>query len=96
MKGSSKTRYLKWIVTYCIALLTLVIIAVYVAAWFGVDTGNVLTASCGVFGGELLLTVLIKIMGGKAADATTKPAARPTTEKKPVKTTTDAASKEWG
>ncbi len=99
MKGSSKTRYLKRIVAYCIALLTIVIVAVYIAAWFDVDTGNLLTATCGVFGGELLLTVVIKIMGGKAETAS-----KPTATIAQSKATTDKAStqkpttqeKSWG
>lgn len=98
MKGSNKTRYLKWIVVYCIALLTLVIVAVYIAAWYGVDTGNVLTATCGVFGGELLLTVVIKIMGGRA-EGTLKPTTTNTAGKaQSTKSTNQTINKDtsWG
>jgi len=54
-------RYLKVIVSLCIGTLILFGVAVYVSAWFGVDTVPVLQVMAAVFGGELLLTAILKI-----------------------------------
>lgn len=62
MNKKSKTRFMKMVVWFCIAFTALVIGACYVAAWFGVDTDSVLTHTCAVFGGELLLTVVLRLL----------------------------------
>ncbi len=62
MKKKSKARFMKVIVWTCIGFTALVILACYVAAWFGVDTDSVLTHTCAVFGGELLLTVVLRLL----------------------------------
>lgn len=62
MNKKSKTRFMKMVVWFCIAFTALVIVACYVAAWFGVDTDSVLTHTCAVFGGELLLTVVLRLL----------------------------------
>ncbi len=62
-----QTRFLKTIVWTCIRFLMLMFVACYVAAWFGVDTDSILTHACTVFGGELLLAVVLKLSGDKDA-----------------------------
>ncbi len=65
MKEQTKARFLKSIVWTCIRFTMAVIVACYVAAWFGVDTDSVLTHTCTVFGGELLLSAVLKLAGDK-------------------------------
>lgn len=62
MNKKAKTRFMKFIVWFCILFTALVIVACYVAAWFGVDMDSVLTHTCAVFGGELLLTVVLRLL----------------------------------
>jgi hypothetical protein len=64
MSGSSeksKMRFLKKIVLFCITFTALTAIAEYVAAWFGVDTSSVTTAVYAVYGGELLLSAVLRL-----------------------------------
>lgn len=70
MNNKAKTRFMKMVVWFCIAFTALVIVACYVASWFGVDTDSVLTHTCAVFGGELLLTVVLRLL--EKEDATQK------------------------
>jgi len=64
MNKKEHTRFLKKIVVFCIGFTGAVIIACYVAAWFAVDTGiinSVMTYTCAVFGGELLLSAVLRM-----------------------------------
>lgn len=54
-------RYLKRIVLFCIAFTALAYIAAFVFAWHGIDVGYILTGINIVFGGELLMTCVLKI-----------------------------------
>lgn len=62
MKQGQKDRMLKGVVRYCIGFVTLVIVAVYIGDWFGVDSSEIVAPTCTVFGGELLLTALLKLL----------------------------------
>ncbi len=66
MNQKQKGRYMKRIVAYCLALLTVLFVASYaLLAAFGVDTEAYLTLGCGVFGGELLMTLVLRLVGDK-------------------------------
>ena len=68
MPERKKMRFLSAIVVYCIAFTSAIIVACYVAAWFGVDTTEVLYTTRVVFGGELLLAALLELMGNGRGD----------------------------
>jgi len=53
---------MKIIVSVCIVTLIVFCAAAYVSEWFGVNTVPVLQIVAAVFGGELLLTVVLKLM----------------------------------
>ncbi|MDL2318055.1 hypothetical protein LJC74_03040 [Eubacteriales bacterium OttesenSCG-928-A19] len=52
---------MKRIVSHCLAMLTLCSITSYILAAFGIETVPILTLVFSGFGGELLLTVVIKL-----------------------------------
>ena len=54
-------RFMKYIVVYCLFFSSCVILLCYIASWFGVDTGDVLTATTAIFGFNLVSTLIIKI-----------------------------------
>ncbi len=60
---NQSNRWMKGIVKYCIVFTSVVIVACYIASWFGIDTDAQLQVTAMVFGGELLMTVVIKLMG---------------------------------
>jgi hypothetical protein len=62
MRRTENTRYMKRIVGLCLTTLILMFIASYFLACMGVDTNTILTLGCSVFGGELLLTVILKLI----------------------------------
>ena len=62
MPQKAKTRFMTRMVRFCIGFTAFMIIACYVARWFGVDTSHELTITATVFGGELLLTVVLKLL----------------------------------
>ena len=62
MNQKTKTRFMTRIVRFCIGFTAVMIVACYVASWFGVDTDHVLTITATVFGGELLLTVVLELL----------------------------------
>lgn len=62
MNRKAKTRFLTRMVRFCVGFTAVVIVACYVAAWFGVDMDSVLTHTCAVFGGELLLSALLRLL----------------------------------
>ena len=76
-----QSRFLKRIVWFCISFIVAVVVACYVAAWFQVEADIVLTCTCTVFGGELLLSAVIKL-GGVERDVQ-QPKKVNTPEKKP-------------
>jgi hypothetical protein len=61
MNEKGKIRFMKKVVLYCFAMLTLTAAAEYVAAWNGIDTSSVTTAVYAVLGGELLLSAVLRI-----------------------------------
>lgn len=66
MNQKQKGRYMKQIVVFCLAFLTALFVASYVLlAALGVDTEAYLTLGCGVFGGELLMTLVLRLVGDK-------------------------------
>lgn len=78
-------RYLKRIVLFCIGFAALSYVAAFVCAWNGVDVSYILTGVNIVFGGELLMTCVLKIYDksytppSKTSATTAKPpATKPT------------------
>lgn len=66
MNQKQKGRYMKRIVAFCLTFLTALFVASYVLlAALGVDTEAYLTLGCGVFGGELLMTLVLRLVGNK-------------------------------
>lgn len=66
MNQKQKGRYMKRIVAFCLTFLTALFVASYVLlAALGVDTEAYLTLGCGVFGGELLMTLVLRLVGDK-------------------------------
>lgn len=66
MNQKQKGRYMKRIVAFCLTFLTALFVASYVLlAALGVDTEAYLTLGCGVFGGELLMTLVLRLAGDK-------------------------------
>ncbi len=63
MKKSEKERYLKDIVLYCLAFSTLLIVSGCVLLAFEVDIIDFVRLGIGLFGGELLLSCLIRLFG---------------------------------
>ena len=61
-KKTTTHSYMKKIVAVCIATVIVFAVASHVSAWFDVDTVPVLTIVAGIFGGELLLTVVLKLL----------------------------------
>ena len=61
-------RFLKKIVLFCVGFTALTAIAEYAAAWFGVDTSSVTTAVYAVYGGELLLSAVIRLSENKKGE----------------------------
>lgn len=86
MNGKQKWSYMRIIVALCLGFLAAFCVAAYVALWFGVDTINVLKIVAAIFGGELVMMLLKKMLGIKnEGKAVTKPAtiAKPTENKPP-------------
>ena len=71
----SKHLFSKALVVYCLAMCTLVSLwAMYIAARDNFLCTGVLSAVLGVFGGELLLLCVKRVMcGGKDSDKNTQP-----------------------
>jgi len=63
VKKSEKERYLKDIVLYCLAFSTLLIVSGCVLLAFEVDIIDFVRLGIGLFGGELLLSCLIRLFG---------------------------------
>lgn len=63
MRRSEKERYLKDIVLYCLAFSTLLIVAGGVLLAFEIDIIDFARLGIGLFGGELLLSCLIRLFG---------------------------------
>lgn len=63
MKKAEKERYLKDIVLYCLVFSTLLIVSGCVLLVFGVDIIAFARLGIGLFGGELLLSCLIRLFG---------------------------------
>lgn len=65
MNDKQKNLYMKRVVALCLSFCAVIIVATYVALWFGVDTTAVMTCGCGLFGGELVMTCVIKLISDK-------------------------------
>ena len=63
MKKVEKERYLKDIVLYCLVFSTLLIVSGCVLLVFGVNIIAFARLGIGLFGGELLLSCLIRLFG---------------------------------
>ena len=63
LQKKEAVRYLQRIVTLCIVNVMGFSITSYVAAWFDVNTVPILAIVVGVFGLELILTAVIKLVG---------------------------------
>ena len=63
MKKAEKERYLKDIVLYCLVFSTLLIVRGRVLLAFRVDIIAFARLGIGLFGGELLLSCLIRLFG---------------------------------
>jgi hypothetical protein len=61
MSNRQKTRFLKKIVIFNIAMITVMLIAGFVARCSGVDADAIVTLTCSVFGGNLLLTTILRL-----------------------------------
>ena len=59
-------RFMKYIVVYCLFYSSVMILLCYIGRWFGVDTDTVLTVTAGIFGANLISTLIIKITENKA------------------------------
>ena len=68
LKRWEAVRYLQRIVTLCIVNVMGFSIASFIAAWYGVDTVPILAIVVGVFGLELILTAVIKLVEPKKED----------------------------
>ena len=66
MTEKKKVRFLQKMVTFCIGFIVCIIMGGYFSAWFpGVNEElikKVIDVTAAVFGGELLLTVVIKLI----------------------------------
>ena len=67
MNEKQKGRWMKRIVALCLLFCAVMVVATYIAAWFAVDTAVVMTCACVLFGGELVMTLVIKIIGDRGA-----------------------------
>ena len=78
MSNKETARFLKIVVWYCIILMTLVIVACYIAAWHGVNTDHILTTSGLIFGGELIVSAVLRLSENlkRATESTEKPATK--------------------
>ena len=65
MTNRVKIRFLKIVVTTCIITIIIFGIATHVATWFHIDTVPTYSLICGVFGGNLVITALIQLIGDK-------------------------------
>jgi hypothetical protein len=59
-------RFMKYIVLYCLGFSSLVILLCWLSSWFGVNTDTVLTVTAGIFGFNLISTLIIRISENKA------------------------------
>lgn len=59
-------RYLKNVVAFCLVFTAAMYAACYVAAWFSVDTSDIAYYTSWTFGGELVITCILKIVDRKA------------------------------
>ncbi len=62
MTEKQKGLYARKIVALCLLFCAVVIIATYIARWWDVDTVPVMTCCCGLYGGELLLLMVKRLM----------------------------------
>ena len=62
MKKKEATRYMKIIVSVCIVTVIVFAAAAYASVWFKVDTVPILQIVATLFGGELLMTVVLKVL----------------------------------
>jgi len=62
MKKKEATRFMKIIIMLCIATVIVFAAMAYLSAWFRIDTVPVLQIIAALFGGELLLTVVLKLL----------------------------------
>lgn len=79
MRQTEKDRWMKGIVRYCIGFSSVLIVAGILLAIIGYDVYELVCLGVGLFGGELLMSMVIKLVGGKEDQtAARKPAGRNT------------------
>ena len=61
MGKKEKNRFMKVIVTVCITTIIVFAVGAFVSLWFKVNTVPVLQVLAAVFGGELLLTAVLRL-----------------------------------
>ena len=87
----AKDKLMKILVVFCVVMGTLCIITSYVFVWFDKDIAYLTVVALGFYGGELLFTTLLKLLGiEKPKPVTLKPSAMAIP--KAVDTTAD----DWG
>ncbi|MBN1776632.1 MAG: hypothetical protein JW811_00770 [Clostridiales bacterium] len=72
-------QFLKGAVVFCLGFSAFMILLCYIGRWFGVDTSHELTITSTIFGGNLVLTLiieLIKLKNKKDKSADAKPVER--------------------
>ena len=55
-------RFLKGAVVFCLGFSALMILLCYIGRWFDVDTSHELTITSTIFGGNLVLTLIIELI----------------------------------
>ena len=67
MNERKRFRFMNVLVCLCLGFTALMAAACYVASWFGVDTDHELTVTATVFGGDLVLMMVKKLIEKKDA-----------------------------
>jgi uncharacterized membrane protein (DUF485 family) len=60
-------HFLKGAVVFCLGFNAFMILLCYIGRWFGVDTSHELTITSTVFGGNLIITLIIELVKIKRA-----------------------------
>lgn len=76
MNQKQKSRWMKIIVAFCLIFCACFAVGAFVAMWFNVDETEILKVVFGLFGGELLMNLVIKLVKDK--DGAKKTEAKPT------------------
>lgn len=72
MSKKKQVSFMTKTVVICLSFTAAMIIACYVGRWYGIDTSHELTITSVVFGGEMILLIVKKLIddqrGGKVHD----------------------------